>query len=77
MKNRIVLILAIASFVAVTRLPAPTHHAEQLALVEEEEAELNKVWNETACRGPSSGGNQGGSDCPCGRQEHHAPSLDQ
>ena len=46
MKKPIIVILAIASFIAVTKLPAPTHHAEQFAIVEEDEAELNKVWNE-------------------------------
>jgi hypothetical protein len=46
MKKPIIIILAIASFIAATKLPAPTHHREQYALVEEDEAELNKVWNE-------------------------------
>jgi hypothetical protein len=46
MKKPIIIILAITGFIAATKLPAPTYHREQLAIVEEHEAELNKVWNE-------------------------------
>lgn len=46
MTKPIIIILAITSFITAAKLPAPTHYREQLAIVEEHEAELNRVWNE-------------------------------
>jgi hypothetical protein len=46
MKKLIFLFLAIASLIPVAKLPAGTLYADQLAHIEEQEAELNKVWNE-------------------------------
>ena len=46
MKKVIFLFLAIASLTPIVRLPAHTLYADQLAYIEEQEAELNKVWAE-------------------------------
>jgi hypothetical protein len=46
MKKLMFLFLAIVSLVPTAKLPAGTLYADQLAYIEEEEAELNKVWNE-------------------------------
>jgi hypothetical protein len=46
MKKLIFLFLAIAGLSSAPKLIAGTLYADQLAFIEEEEAELNKVWNE-------------------------------
>lgn len=46
MKKLIFLFLVLASVAPAPKLTAGTHYAEQLAFIEEQEAELNKVWNE-------------------------------
>ena len=45
MKKLMILFLAIASWTPAARLPAHTLYADQLAYIEKQEAELNKVWN--------------------------------
>ena len=46
MKRLILLFLAIGSLTPAAKLPAHTLYADQLAYIEEQEAELNKVWAE-------------------------------
>ena len=46
MKKLILLFLAIGSRTPAAKLPAHTLYADQLAYIEEQEAELNKVWAE-------------------------------
>jgi hypothetical protein len=46
MKKLIFLFLAIVSLTPAAKLPAHTLYADQLAYIDEQEAELNKVWAE-------------------------------
>ena len=45
MKKLIFLFLVIASLTPAVKLPANTLYADQLAYIEKQEAELNRVWN--------------------------------